>query len=135
MNESLKDTTSRQKAEILQMTIKIINRYDVLNYNLAIKVATTLYHNGIGIDKFQPKYYKGTFHLDEIIIYLLEKQIREEKTIDYTEYVEHKKEQHKSTTPIIWNPSEKISKMMPYKYRPKTKRRINPLYYYNKNIK
>ena len=84
-------TEQKKETQILKMTIKIMERYKVLNANLATKVAIQLFDYNIHLDKFQDKYYKGSFNLDEIVIYLIKKQIRKEKTVIFEEEKSKKK--------------------------------------------
>lgn len=120
--------------QILKMTIKIMERYSVLNSSLATKVAISLYENGIYLDKFQEKYYssKTSFYLDEIVVYLLKKQIIEEKTIDYKKYLSSKTERK-----LIAYSNEKKKPTEIIKYQQKIRKKTqlpDYKYYYNEKI-
>ena len=69
------------ESDILKMAIKIMERYDILDFNFSKELAIDLYNNGIKLDKFQESYYHDPFNLDEIILYLKRKKIREKKII------------------------------------------------------
>lgn len=64
----------KKREEIQKITGIIIEKYQIDNYHLAYKVAKSAYENGIHLDKFQPKYYKEPFDLNEIIYYLIRKE-------------------------------------------------------------
>lgn len=82
MNSNNKES-NYPESEIHKMTIKIMERYQILDSALAKELAIDLYKNGIKLDKFQEKYYRGLFDLDEIVLYLLEKRIRTKKIIQF----------------------------------------------------
>ena len=90
----MKQSQLTKEAQILKMAIKIMERYEVLSFTLAISVATSLYENGIYLDKFQEKYYSAdtAFYLDEIVLHLLKKQLTDSKIIKYQDYLTSKKE-------------------------------------------
>lgn len=69
------DPLPKSQKEIYQMARKIVSRYHVYNFNLALSIATILFENGIGLDKFKARYYyQGTFYLDEIVLHFINKQ-------------------------------------------------------------
>lgn len=74
-----------KEKEILQMALKIMDRYNVLDSKLAINTAKYLYESNIKSDKFSKDYYHGYFDLDEIVEYVLIKKRKEEKIINLSE--------------------------------------------------
>lgn len=120
--------------EILKMTEKIVERYNILNVELATSVATSLYENGIHVDKFQEKYYQGKFDLDQIVLYLLAKKVREEKTIDFQEILSQKPEYQKCKNVPINPAEESKNKIIKYKLQLRKKSLLLDHRYYYEEI-
>lgn len=135
MKSKINESQLTKENQILKMTIKIMERYNVLNSKLATSVATSLYENGIGLDKFHEKYYsvKTPFYLDEIVLYLLKKQIKKEKTINYQEYLASKKDLLEEVEFISDYPNFQEKSAEIIKYKPKVRKKdqnIDFRYYY-----
>lgn len=134
MDKKYKIKSLEKTKEILKMTEKIVERYNVLNVELAASVATSLYENGIHVDKFQEKYYQGKFDLDQIVLYLLSKKVREEKTIDFQETISQKQEYQKHKNVPINYTEESKNKIVKYKLQLRKKSSLTDHRYYYEEI-
>lgn len=112
MNMNKKNVSFYTKEqEIKIMTLKIIERYNIIDYKLAKSIAISLYENGIQLDKFTPKYYKGKFDLDEIVMFFLNKNQIKEKIIAFKIPDSYQKDNHTK----LDNP--KKGEIIPYKQK------------------
>ena len=84
MESNNKSLDEKKQAELRKMTLKIIERYELYNYSFAYKIAETAYNNGIHLDKFTKEYYKDPFNLDEIIYYLIQKELKSQKIVAFS---------------------------------------------------
>lgn len=69
--------------ELKKITLKIIERYEIYNYPFAYKIAKSAYQNGIRLKMFKKEYYQYPFQLDEIIYYLIKKELKNTKLIPF----------------------------------------------------
>jgi hypothetical protein len=120
----LEDKEDHSQKEIAQMTKKIIERYQIPNYLQAKQLAIDLYQNGIHLDKFQEKYYKGLFNLDEIALYLYQKRINESKIIPLQSKISKEKKPENSNIKKIDNQS----KIIPYQLKLNRNTKTYPKY-------
>lgn len=91
------ETIQLNQEELHQITICLINRYEIIDKDFAYTVALELYKNGIGLDKFHPKYYIPPFHLDEIVSYVISKVLKDKKVIQVREISQDKLETEPNT--------------------------------------
>lgn len=89
-SDSILTKNKDQAKEIRLMTAKIISRYEIYDVNLARILAFELYKNGIGLDKFNLKYYNPPFDLDEIVNYVMSKILKGKKILKFPNLIEEK---------------------------------------------